>query len=164
MGRYPGDVYDGDNDQSGIDHPWAICTCNFAELYYRLANEITAADAIPLDANSTEFFNQVGVTTSKRGRGCNGAAGRRRQMLKAIVFHSDNLELSGQFDANTGYEKSVSNLPGRLRIVPVGGTFQVARIMKIPIYVLVNDRRTVVLGHCGHHRGPAKIRTKPAAG
>ena len=33
MGRYPGDVYDGDNDPSGIDHPWAICTCNFAELY-----------------------------------------------------------------------------------------------------------------------------------
>jgi glucoamylase len=32
------------------------------------------------------------------------------QMLQAIVFHSDHLELSEQFDANTGYEKSVSNL------------------------------------------------------
>ena len=79
MGRYPGDVYDGDNDQSGIDHPWAISTCNFAELYYRLANEITAAGAIPLDANSTEFFNQVGVTASTTpAAAAADAAGRRR--------------------------------------------------------------------------------------
>ena len=28
----------------------------------------------------------------------------------AAAFHSDNLELSEQFDATTGYEKSVSNL------------------------------------------------------
>jgi glucoamylase len=31
-------------------------------------------------------------------------------MLQAIVYHSDHLELSEQFDATTGYEKSVSNL------------------------------------------------------
>ena len=31
-------------------------------------------------------------------------------MLQALIFHSDNLELSEQFDATTGYEKSVSNL------------------------------------------------------
>ena len=28
----------------------------------------------------------------------------------AAAFHSDNLELSEQFDATTGYQKSVSNL------------------------------------------------------
>ena len=32
------------------------------------------------------------------------------QMLQAVIFHRDNLELSEQFDATTGYEKSVSNL------------------------------------------------------
>ena len=32
------------------------------------------------------------------------------RMLQAVIFHSDNLELSEQFDATTGYEKSVSNL------------------------------------------------------
>ena len=32
------------------------------------------------------------------------------QMLMALVYHSDHLELSDQFDAWTGYEKSVSNL------------------------------------------------------
>jgi glucoamylase len=31
-------------------------------------------------------------------------------MLQAIVFHSDHFELSEQFDADTGFEKSVSNL------------------------------------------------------
>jgi glucoamylase len=31
-------------------------------------------------------------------------------MLQALIFHSDSLELSEQFDATTGYEKSVSNL------------------------------------------------------
>jgi glucoamylase len=31
-------------------------------------------------------------------------------MLHALIFHSDHLELSEQFDAFSGYEKSVSNL------------------------------------------------------
>ena len=31
-------------------------------------------------------------------------------MLQAIVYHSDHLELSEQFDAVTGFEKSVANL------------------------------------------------------
>ncbi len=31
-------------------------------------------------------------------------------MLYALIFHSDHLELSEQFDRNTGYEKSVSDL------------------------------------------------------
>ena len=31
-------------------------------------------------------------------------------MLRAVVFHSDHLELSEQFDGTTGYEKSVRNL------------------------------------------------------
>jgi glucoamylase len=32
------------------------------------------------------------------------------QILQAVVFHGDHFELSEQFDAITGYEKSVSNL------------------------------------------------------
>jgi hypothetical protein len=39
LGRYPGDIYDGDvAHPSAEDHPWALCTCNFAQLYYTLAN------------------------------------------------------------------------------------------------------------------------------
>ena len=36
LGRYPGDVYDGDTDALVGDHPWALTTANFAELYYRV--------------------------------------------------------------------------------------------------------------------------------
>ena len=111
LGRYPGDKYDGDSDAPVDDHPWALCTCNFAELYYRLANAITASGTIPLDANSTEFFNQVGVnasTTPTAAATALQSAGD--QMLQAVLFHSDHFELSEQFDANDGYEKSVSNL------------------------------------------------------
>ena len=79
MGRYPGDTYDGDNDQSGIDHPWAICTCNFAELYYRLANEITAAGAVPARRQLGRLL-QPGRShgIDHAGRGRDRAADRRR--------------------------------------------------------------------------------------
>jgi glucoamylase len=111
LGRYPGDKYDGDNDAQVDDHPWAASTCCFAELYYQLANQITTAATIPLDANSTEFFKQVGVdaqTTPATAATALQSAGD--QMLQAVLFHSDHFELSEQFDANDGYEKSVSNL------------------------------------------------------
>ena len=63
LGRYPGDVYDGDvADPSAGDHPWALCTCNLAELYYTLANQIQKTQAVPLDQFSTTFFSQIGVT------------------------------------------------------------------------------------------------------
>jgi glucoamylase len=112
LGRYPGDVYDGDNDTSGQDHPWALCTANFAELYYRLAAEIGRSgrpvDVTPLTAL---FFQQIGVASTTTPT----EAARRLItagdcMLKAIVYHSDHLELSEQFDGTTGYEKSVRNL------------------------------------------------------
>jgi glucoamylase len=31
-------------------------------------------------------------------------------MVRAVIYHSDNLELSEQFDGDTGYERSVHNL------------------------------------------------------
>ncbi|HUK70740.1 MAG TPA: glycoside hydrolase family 15 protein [Streptosporangiaceae bacterium] len=111
LGRYPGDTYDGDSDAPADDHPWAVSTCNFAEFYYRLASAITAAGVLPLDAYSINFFSQVGVdaqTTPAAAAAALQSAGD--QMLQAVIFHSDHLELSEQFDALTGYEKSVSNL------------------------------------------------------
>jgi glucoamylase len=111
LGRYPGDVYDGDTDAQVGDHPWAVSTANFAELYYRLARQITTAGTVPLDDLSASFFSQIGVgasTTPAAAAAALQSAGD--QMLQAIVFHSDHLELSEQFDATSGYEKSVSNL------------------------------------------------------
>ena len=111
LGRYPGDVYDGDTDALVGDHPWAVSTANFAELYYRLAKYVSTVGMVPLDDLSADFFSQIGVnasTTPTAAAAALQSAGD--QMLQAVVFHSDHLELSEQFDAASGYEKSVSNL------------------------------------------------------
>ena len=110
LGRYPGDVYDGNTDAQVGDHPWAVSTCALAELYYRLASAITTA-VVPLDALSTNFFSQVSVdaqTTPAAAAAALQAAGDK--LLQAVIFHSDHYELSEQFDATSGYEKSVSDL------------------------------------------------------
>ncbi|RBP16047.1 glucoamylase [Roseiarcus fermentans] len=111
MGRYPGDTYDGDSLNAGADHPWALCTANFSELYYGLAHAILSGAAVPYDSLSAKFFEQVGVqstTTAADAIAALRTAGDA--MLQAVVYHSDNLLLSEQFDAWTGYEKSVRNL------------------------------------------------------
>jgi glucoamylase len=111
LGRYPGDVYDGDTDAQVGDHPWALTTANFAELYYRLASQITASRTVSADSLSASFLSQVGVTPATPP--LDAAAALRAAgdaMLRAIVYHSDHFELSEQFDAVTGFEKSVSNL------------------------------------------------------
>jgi glucoamylase len=111
LGRYPGDVYDGDTDALSGDHPWALTTANFAELYYRLAVKIISSRTVPADSLAAPFLAQVGVTAATAP--LDAAAALRSAgdaMLGAIIEHSDHFELSEQFDAFTGYEKSVSNL------------------------------------------------------
>jgi glucoamylase len=111
LGRYPGDVYDGDTDAQVGDHPWALTTANFAELYYRLAAKITSSQTVPSDSLSATFLSPVGVTPATDA--LTAAAALRSAgdaMLRAVVYHSDHFELSEQFDAVSGYEKSVSNL------------------------------------------------------
>jgi glucoamylase len=112
LGRYPGDTYDGDvSDPVPGGHPWALCTANFAELYYNLANEITRAKAVPHDDQSSEFFAQVGIGADTRPGDAAAALQKAGDaMLQALVYHSDNLELSEQFDGTTGFEKSVRDL------------------------------------------------------
>ena len=112
LGRYPGDTYDGDTlDPAVVGHPWALCTANFASLYYGLANTITQTLKVPLDNLSADFFGQVGISASTSpGQAVSNLQGAADQMLQALVFHSDDLELSEQFDRDTGFEKSVRDL------------------------------------------------------
>ena len=112
MGRYPGDTYDGDMaDHVEGGHPWALCTCNFAELYYRLGTAIAQAQAIPFDDLSSAFFGQAGIDAGTAPADAVAALDQAGDaMLQAVVYHSDDLELSEQFDGTTGYEKSVHNL------------------------------------------------------
>jgi glucoamylase len=112
MGRYPGDKYDGDyNDPGAKGHPWVVCTANFAQLYYCVAAALLKNGAVPYSDLSGPFFEQIGV---KSGTDINTAAQRLKdagdRMLQAVVYHSNHLALSEQFDAITGYEKSVHDL------------------------------------------------------
>ncbi|MGA2075109.1 MAG: glycoside hydrolase family 15 protein [Terriglobia bacterium] len=112
FGRYPGDTYDGDMADNILGrHPWALCTCNFAQLYYNVANTVAKNNSIPIDANSQLFFSQVGVTAATAvADAVTALQNAADQMLWAVIYHSDHLELSEQFDGVSGYEKSVKNL------------------------------------------------------
>ena len=113
LGRYPADHYDGDTadpDTMGR-HPWVLCTCNGAELHYRVAAAIAASGTVPMTDLSAPYFARVGVsaeTPAAQAISLLLAAGDR--MLDAVVHHSDHLELSEQLDGATGYEKSVRDL------------------------------------------------------
>jgi glucoamylase len=113
IGRYVGDGYDGDSLTDFDGHPWAVCTCSFAELYFALANEINAGKPVPTDAKAATFLSQIGID-DPAGTAPGDAVDKLKtagdRMLNAVLFHSDHLSLSEQFDATTGYEKSVSNL------------------------------------------------------
>jgi len=112
FGRYPGDTYDGDMaDHIPGDHPWALCTCNSAELYYTLGRQIAQDNVVPFDQLSQPFFSQIGVTQNTSVADVVAALQQAGDaMLEAVIYHSDDLELSEQFDGVTGYEKSVKNL------------------------------------------------------
>lgn len=112
FGRYPGDVYDGDTAHPVLGgHPWALSTCNVAELHYRLAAEIRSSRKVPLDDLSAPFFAQSGIDSSTAPVAAAAAlVATGDAMVRAVVYHSDHLELSEQFDGTTGYERSVHNL------------------------------------------------------
>jgi glucoamylase len=112
FGRYPGDDYDGDTASPVLGgHPWALSTCNVAELHYRLAGEIRRTGRVPFDELSAPFFAQSGVDGSASADAVAGALiATGDAMGRAVVYHSDNFELSEQFDGATGYERSVHNL------------------------------------------------------
>jgi glucoamylase len=112
FGRYPGDVYDGDAAHPVLGgHPWALSTCNVAQLHYALAAEIKSSGRIPLDELSAPFFAQSGIDSSTAADAAAEAlVATGDAMVRAVVYHSDNLEISEQFDGTTGYERSVNNL------------------------------------------------------
>ena len=125
IGRYPADRYDGDvgNDvrYPTTGHPWALCTANFAELYYRLARSFDSGAGVAYDELTGAFFDQVGSAeipidgtvvndASKAGTVAQALRDAGDRMLRALIYHSDHYELSEQFDATSGYEKSVTNL------------------------------------------------------
>lgn len=111
FGRYPGDTYDGDIGDSSTDHPWALCTANFAQLNYEVAAAIVKSGQRPTDELCAAFFTQIGVTAgTSTAETCTLLREAGDRMLRAVIYHSDHLELSEQFDGVTGFEKSVRDL------------------------------------------------------
>jgi glucoamylase len=111
VGRYLGDEYDGLSLTSATGHPWAVCTCSFAQLYYQLARAIDNGTPVPDDPLAATLFSQLGVTGSDPASQVVAALRNAGDnMLSAVIYHSNKLELSEQFDQASGYEKSVSNL------------------------------------------------------
>jgi glucoamylase len=120
IGRYPSDRYDGDVQQDRehptTGHPWALCTANFAELYYRLAGIFKDGGTVAYDGLTGSFYDQIGLDAAtvndeaQSGTVVQKLTDAGDRMLEALIYHSDHYELGEQFDATTGYVKSVANL------------------------------------------------------
>ena len=111
IGRYLGDEYDGLSLTSDTGHPWVVCTCGFAQLYYKLAAAINNGAAVPSDPLATTFLSQIHVNVqSKASDVVTALQTAGDSMLSAVIYHSNRFELSEQFDQSSGYERSVSNL------------------------------------------------------
>ena len=66
---------------------------------------------MPVDGLSAAFFSPLGIDgTTPPGTAADRLDAAGDRMLAALIFHSDRLELSEQFDRTTGFEKSVANL------------------------------------------------------
>lgn len=119
IGRYPGDYYDGTPNE-GVDggHPWPLCTANLARFYYQCIVEFASQQNIVLTESMWPFFNQIGFDhvgeiqksslAYKELIGSLLTAGDR--LMRAIVYHSDHLELSEQNDRDSGFSLSVRSL------------------------------------------------------
>ena len=120
VGRYPSDTYDGDvgkdKQHPTKDHPWALCTANFAQLCYLVARSFESGRTAAYDELTGPFFDQSGLdaATVNNPADTSTVADALRtagdEMLQAVIFHSDHYRLSEQFDGTTGFEKSVSDL------------------------------------------------------
>jgi glucoamylase len=111
IGRYLGDEYDGLSLTSNTGHPWAVCTCAFAQLYYTVAAAIDIGAPVPTDPLATTFLDQVAVNPGTAPPEVSSALrGAGDSMLAAVIYHSNRFELSEQFDQSTGFERSVANL------------------------------------------------------
>jgi glucoamylase len=111
IGRYLGDEYDGLSLTSDTGHPWAVCSCAFAQLYYELAAAIDGGAPVPSDGLAATFLDQVGVdSTTSPSQVSSALRSAGDSILAAVIYHSNRFELSEQFDQGTGFERSVSNL------------------------------------------------------
>ena len=119
IGRYPGDMYDGTvNQGEDMGHPWPLCTANLARYYYQCIIEIANVPCVTITELMEPFFKQIGFEQSgqieKSSPGYNdlqsALLNAGDKLMRAIVYHSDHLELSEQLDRTHGTCMSVRSL------------------------------------------------------
>jgi len=89
FGRYPGDTYDG-YQNNGLGNPWFILTATMAEYYYTLADRLSLTDK-----------NQKLIDRYVRlGDG----------YLKLIKKYAPTLYISEQINLNTGIQQGAASL------------------------------------------------------
>ena len=112
-------MYDGTVNQGGdMGHPWPLCTANLARFYYQCIIEIADIPSVTIVETMEPFFQQIGFSNSgkidkssreyNKLQNCLLIAGDK--LMRAIVYHSDHLELSEQFDRTHGTCMSVRSL------------------------------------------------------
>jgi glucoamylase len=87
FGRYPGDTYDG-YQNNGLGNPWFILTATMAEYYYNLADN--------LPATKGELKKQY-INTGDA-------------YLKLIKKYAPNMNLDEQINLNTGVQQGARSL------------------------------------------------------
>ena len=113
LGRYPGDTYGDLEDPAVVGDSWALCTANFVRLYYALANTITQTQIRQCPWTTCPRYSSARsrcLASPSPSQAASNLQDYADQMLNALVFHSDHLELSKQFDKDTGFEKSARDL------------------------------------------------------
>ncbi len=113
IGRYPNDVYDGNNADNEEDKgiPWVPCTSVLAEYFYRVAYKIKKQRSFEINDDNRGFYNLAEINDNKDfTNAIDKLIKKGDKMLQAIIYHSDHLELSEQIDPILGYEQNVKNL------------------------------------------------------
>ena len=118
IGRYPGDKYDGTiNQGEDIGHPWPICTANLARFYYQCMIEISNAQKVTITETMKPFSCRLASKKVEllKNHPRNTTVYKMLliagdKLMRAIVYHSDHLELSEQFDRTHGTCMSVRSL------------------------------------------------------
>lgn len=127
LGRYPSDVYDGDQNDYG--NPWILTTNALAQYYYALANAYAQQAQIRVTAENKLFFKQIdpglgekeGVVTQY------GDPGKFYSYLNALIQEGDKtlyrvkqyavcytdfscLHFAEQIDRSSGQQTSAKDL------------------------------------------------------
>ncbi|VVC74781.1 hypothetical protein AQUSIP_00530 [Aquicella siphonis] len=127
LGRYPNDVYDGDQNDYG--NPWVLATNALAQYYYALANVFLKQGKITVTSGNLLFFQQIDSRLADREAVITqtGDPGRFYSFINALILEGDKtlsrvrqyavcytdfscLHFAEQLDRATGKQTSARDL------------------------------------------------------